>query len=394
MTARPQRIAIDKPEHPRWALLSLYAAATVVFSDMYLTQPILPLISQEFAVAPATAGLTVSAVVLLIALASLAYGPLSDTLGRKPVMVGSCALLALPTLLAAFAPSFATLLVCRALQGLCIPGLTAVAVSYLGELVKPHALGAAVGGWIAANVTGGLVGRVASGMITAAFGWRAAFICFAALTLLCALLMALALPSGPATATGGWRQAYRGMFSHLRDQRLLGVFLIGGVLFFGFLGIFTYLPYYLTSPPFSLAPGLVAFAYVCYLAGVIVSPLAGRASVRHSRRLLIAVGLLIAMLGILLTLSPALPLVILGLFVLCTGMFTAQAVAPALVNTLAKQAKGGAGALYLMSYYLGGTLGAVLPGLAWQAAGWLGVTALCLSAFIVALITVWRIGEG
>ncbi len=381
------------PERSRWALLSLYSAAMVVFSDMYLTQPILPLLSGEFSVLPATAGLTVSAVVLLSALASLAYGPLSDSLGRKPVMVGSCALLAVPTLMAAFAPSFVTLLICRALQGLCIPGLTAVAVSYLGDLVEPHALGAAVGGWIAANVTGGLVGRLASGMITATFGWRAAFACFAVLTLLCALLMALSLPSGPASATGGWRQAYRGMFSHLGNRRLLGVFLIGGVLFFGFMGIFTYLPYYLTSPPFLLAPGLVAFAYVCYLAGVIVSPLAGRASARHSRRLLISIGLLIAMLGILLTLIPWLPLIILGLFVLCTGMFTAQAVAPALVNTLAQQAKGGAGALYLMAYYLGGTLGAVLPGLAWQAAGWPGVTAICLSAFVIALIANWRISE-
>ena len=173
----------------RPATLALYSTAVIVFSDMYITQPILPLLSQEFGIAPATAGLSVSAVVLLIALASTIYGPLSDQLGRKRVMVGSCLLLAIPTLLCAFAPSFRLLLLGRALQGLCIPGLTAVAVAYLGDTVPPAALGRSVGGWIAANVAGGLTGRVASGLITDFLGWRMAFVIFGLLTLLCGLWM-------------------------------------------------------------------------------------------------------------------------------------------------------------------------------------------------------------
>jgi YNFM family putative membrane transporter len=70
-------------------------------------------------------------------------------------------------------------------------------------------------------------------------------------------------------------------------------------------------------------------------------------------------------------------------------MFTAQAVAPAFVNTVAPRNKGGANALYLSFYYLGGTLGAALPGLAWQAAGWEGVAAVCAAAFALALLADW-----
>ncbi len=381
--------AYPHPAAQRRATLALYGAAVIIFSDMYLTQPILPLLSREFGVAPAAAGLSVSLVVLCIALASTAYGPLSDTLGRRPVMVGSCALLALPTLLCALSPSFETLLLCRALQGLFIPGLTAVAVAYIGDLVEPEALGRAVGGWIAANVAGGLSGRVASGLITDFLGWRAAFGCFAGLTLLCAVLLALTLPHAGTTTSAGWWRAYQGMLAHLRQRQLVGAFLIGGALFFGFIGVFTYLPYYLTGAPFFLSPGLVAFAYVSYVAGMVVSPLAGRLSERVARRALIAVGLGIAMLGIALTLIPWLPLIVAGLLVLCSGMFTAQAVAPALVNILARQEKGGAGALYLMFYYLGGASGAVAPGLAWQAYGWPGVTLTCLGALLLALLADW-----
>jgi predicted MFS family arabinose efflux permease len=39
---------------------------------------------------------------------------------------------------------------------------------------------------------------------------------------------------------------------------------------------------------------------------------------------------------------------------------------------MAKTAKGGANSLYLTSHYIGCALGAALPGIAWQAAGWAG----------------------
>lgn len=193
-------------------------------------------------------------------------------------------------------------------------------------------------------------------------------------------------------ASGGWRQAYLAMFAHLANQRLRFAYLIGGSLFFGFLGIFTYLPYYLSAPPFSVPPAIVALAYLSYLAGVIVSPWAGALSARYPRPRLIMIGLLIAMAGIGLTLIPSLPLVALGLWTLCSGMFIAQGIAPALVNQLAPQAKGAASALYLVAYYIGGTLGGVIPGFGWQAAGWPGVTLICLGALALALAAASRLG--
>ncbi|RRR74792.1 MAG: MFS transporter [Candidatus Viridilinea halotolerans] len=371
------------------AVSALYIATMAVYADMYITQPILPVISAEFGVAPATAGLSVSAVVIMIALASLASGPLSDMLGRKPVMVWSCGLLALPTLLCAFAPNFALLLLFRAAQGFFIPGLTAVAVAYMGDYFPPARLGALVGGWIGATVAGGLTGRVLSGLITDHYGWRITFVCFAGVTLACALLMAATLPRDQARAGAGWGAAYRGMFAHLRNRQLVGVFLIGGTLFFGFLGTFTYLPYYLSNAPFNLGPSAIALVYFVYLAGVIVSPIVGRLSTRVSRRKLMIIGPLVGMVGMLATLIPNLFMLIISLLILCTGMFIAQGVAPAYANATARSAKGGAGALYLMSYYIGGSLGAVLPGFAWQAFGWPGVTATAMIALLAAFLAAW-----
>jgi YNFM family putative membrane transporter len=388
-------VVVDRPAGLRSSrFFPLYLATVAVYADMYITQPVLPLITREFGVAPATAGLTVSAVVLAIAVSSSFYGPLGDAFGRKPVMMWSCALVALPTMLCAVAPSFSVLLLCRMAQGLLIPGVSAVGIAYIGDQSGPASLGTNVGGFIAAGIVGGLTGRVVTGLVTDLLSWRAAFVLLGGVTLAAAAAMGAALPRGSTTGQVGWTSAYRDMFGHFRDRRLVGAFLIGATLFFGFIGIFTYLPYYLTGAPFHLSTSLVASVYVVYLAGVVVSPTAGRLSARISRRTIIGAGLVIAMLGIAITLAHSLPLIVAGLVVLCIGMFTAQATAPAYVNATARTAKGGANALYLGFYYVGATVGSVLPGYAWQALRWPGVVATCTAMFLVALVADWRLCAG
>jgi YNFM family putative membrane transporter len=367
------------PEASGRARRALYLGTVAAYADMYVTQPLLPDLSREFGVGPARAGLTVSAVVLAIALASVLYGPLSDALGYRRVMAGSLALLAVATLLCALPRTFGGLVALRGLQGLLVPGMTAVSVAYAGDHFERRDLAAVVGGIIAASVLGGLLSRVGAGAIAAHLGWRAAFIAYGAGTALAAALVWRGLEGGRG-AGGGLAAATRGLGRHIGDPPLLGAYLVGFSLFFGFIGIFTYLPYLLAGPPHRLSTGPISMAYLVYAFGVAVSPVAGRLSARVPPRRVIAVGLAIAATGMGLTLLRPLAAVAAGLVVLVLGMFTAQAVVPAFVNTTAREAKGSASGLYLTAYYLGGTLGSVVPGLAWQAAAWPGVVAACLGA--------------
>jgi MFS transporter, YNFM family, putative membrane transport protein len=180
--------------------------------------------------------------------------------------------------------------------------------------------------------------------------------------------------------------AYRGMLGHLRDPPLLGAYLVAAGLFFGWIGIFTYLPYHLAGPPWFLGTGAISAVYLVYAAGVIVSPIAGRLAARVPAPRLIGLGLVVELVGMGIALAPSLPVVIAGLVILVLGTFTAQAVAPAFVNATARQAKGGASALYLTFYYVGGTLGATVPGLAFRAAGFRGVVAVCAAGVVLAFL--------
>lgn len=380
-----------QPGHPvplaSRATGALCVGTVAAYAAMYVTQPILPVLSAEFRVPPATAGLSVSAVVLAIAVGSFLAGPLSDALGRKAVMVGSLALLVLPTLACAVARSFPQLVALRAAQGLLIPGVTAVAVAWAGDHYPPGKLRAAVGAVIAASVAGGLLGRVASGIVAEHAGWRAAFLLSAAVTAAGAVGMGLELPRG-GTPGAPWRGAVGGMLRHLRDRRLLGGFALAFCLFFAFIAVFTYLPYRLAAPPFRLPTDAIASAYLVYVAGIAVSPVAGRLATRVAPERLMLAGLGVSAAGVAVTLSGSLAVLVVGLLVLVVGMFTAQALGPSYVNETAREAKGGANALYLAFYYLGGTLGSWLPGLAWQRWGWAGVAGSSLLALGAAALAV------
>jgi YNFM family putative membrane transporter len=380
-----------------WTLAALYLATVATFADLYVTQPLLPLLARTYGVDAARAGLTLSAVVLTTALCSSAYGPLSDVLGRRRIMVGGTVLLAVATLACAAAPSLPLLIVLRGVQGLLVPCVSALAVAYVFEELRGGDPSAIVGGYVAASVVGGLTGRVFSALIADAWSWRASFIAFAALTLAGAFALALALPAETRRVDPSPRRelrafvsdlggAYRDMGGHLRDVRLVGAFLIGAALFFGFIGFFTYLPFLLTAAPFGLSTAAISWIYTPYLAGVVVSPIAGRLAGRFPRRVLIAVGLVISIVALVGSLSHSLAGVVLAAVVLCAGMFLAQPIVPMFVTLTARRARGSAAALYQSFYYGGAVFGSAVPGLAWERWAWPGVVATCVASMLVALL--------
>src|SRR5258708_24625276 len=288
-------------ELPRWgALVTLFFAPAFIFANMYTTQAILPVLSQDFHISAPTAGWTVALLVLAVAIGSLFYGPLSDRVGRKPVMVGISFLGIVPTLLCGLAPNFSVLVVLRSMQGLLMPGLTSVAIPYVNEEFEGRGRGLAMGVYVSGLTLGGLFARVGSAVLAGIYNWRIALLAFAIPTLIAALAMWRFLPETKGKQVRGvsslhgrdksgshdksgylpprqgaytpgiaslavygqfaknimdgefFRQTLHDMALHWRNRRLVGAFIIGFTLFFGFIGTFTYLPYYLTWPNFRL----------------------------------------------------------------------------------------------------------------------------------------------
>jgi len=351
--------------------------AAGMFATMYSTQAILPELSRTFDVSPSRAGLSISVVVLAVAVGGFAWGPFSDRIGRPRAMRLASLLLVPPTIGVALAPGFAALLLFRTLQGLCMPGLLTVAVPYVVEAFVPRIGARAMGYYVSALVAGGLVGRLGVALASAVVGWRVAIGALAVLPLIAAVAMRSGLPEPDLPRRGG------GIAHHLTNVRLLGVSVCGGALFFTFVGSFTYITYRLEEPPFSYSVAAASLVFLLWLTGL-TGPLTGRLADRIGWRRLAFGTVLLSAAGVLLTLPDALPSLVLGLACIAGAMFAGVTAAQLGVADVARVDRGAAMALYFSFYYGAGALGAYLPGLAWQAWGWGGVAATGFVALLIA----------
>ena len=370
----------------------IYLSVASGFVAMYVPQAILPELAEVFGVSPARASLSISSLIVSLAFASLVIGPLSDAIGRKPVLVACAFMLSLPAFFAAASPNMNFLIAIRLIQGMFLPGVTAVSVAYIAEEFPVEQVKPVLGGYIAATVAGRLLSRVLSGSVTYLFGWRSAFVVSGLILVVIAFLLQRYLPASKYFEShDNGAAAFRGLLIHGRTPHMLGAFVAGFSLFFAFIAVFTYLPFYLEQPPFYFTPLAVGLIYFVYIAGVVSSPISGTlAQVFGSSRVML-IGLVIALFANIATVIPSAFTLVVALLVLCFGNFAAQSSATSFVATMAESHKGSATALYLFAYYIGGSLGAFVPGLAWQKLEWFGVLLFSTAALLIAMLAVRKL---
>lgn len=327
----------------------------------------------------------------MLALALLVASALSESLGRKPVMVASLLASAALTLALAFVPSWHALILLRALTGIALSGLPAVAMAYVGEEMHPRSIGLAMGLYIGGSALGGMGGRLITGVLADFMPWRAALGCLASLCLVAALLFWRSLPPSahfrpnPLSAT----HLLARFVEHGRDPGLRLLFAQGFLLMGSFVTVYNYAAFRLMAPPFDLGQALVSSIFVTYLLGTASSAWVGNLAGRLGRRRVLWATILVMAAGLLLTLVQSLPVIVAGIATLTFGFFGAHSIASSWVGLRALEGKAQASSLYLFFYYLGSSLVGSLGGLFWSAWGWPGVaglvgTLLALS-FLVAL---------
>ena len=376
------------------ATLALFAAGFTTFALLYTVQPILPLFSAQFRLSPAASSLSLSLTTLVLAIMMLLASALSESFGRKPVMAASLFASALLTLGMAAAPRWSEVLIVRALMGVALSGLPAVAMAFVAEEIEPRSIGLSMGLFIGGTGIGGMSGRLITGVLADFYGWRIAVACLASLGIACGAAFVALLPSSRHFRPRplAWRSLLDAYAAHLADPLLRALFIEGFLLMGSFIAIYNYIGYRLLAPPFALSQAAIGLVFAVYLVGVFGSPAMGELATRVGRPRVLRDALLIDLAGIVLTLSSELGIVILGIAVLTFGFFAAHAIASGWVGARARHAKAQASALYLFLYYIGSSLVGSSGGILWNDAGWKGVVGLTAGLLVLALMIAWRLG--
>nr|WP_298378351.1 MFS transporter [uncultured Halomonas sp.] len=377
------------------ATLALCLGSFTVFVNLYAAQPLLPELRLEFGVSTLEASLVMSAALLTLACSLLIFGPLSDAIGRDRIMRFTLLVAALCSLSLMFVDDFMLLLLVRALQGLVLGGLPAVAIAWMGDEFDHRALMLAVGLYISANTLGGIGGRVVGGFAGEYGGWHASFMAVGLLSLACVAVFWWLLPAARSFESRPFRLkvALEALADHLRNPLLLSAYLIGGLNFFIFINQYSYITFRLHEVPYALSMQWLGMIFVTYLGGTLGSALSGRLSQRLPQPICMMVGILILMGGTLVTLSASLPVILLGLVINAFGFFLCHSMASSWVGRQATHSRGSATALYLVFYYLGASLGGFYLEPFWSMAGWQGIALaswLVLAGTLSLAIWLWR----
>lgn len=377
--------AIDHPYRLQALVFSLVVAA---FSTVYITQPVLPVLTTEFGVSAFLASLSISAVILGIALANLPFGRLADRTPVRPIILVGGLVITLCGLFSASTSSFWLLILARFVQGLFIPTLSTCVVVYLARNLPIDRLNVVMGTYVSATVAGGLSGRLLGGWIHPPLHWRYAFVTTSILLFIATLAALRWLP--PETGTLEIPEQEPGFIHLLRRRDVRNIFLVPFGAFFVFSSIFNYLPFYLAAPPFKASTQIITLMYLSYLLGVVIGPVAGNLSNRYGNGAIMAGGAVVFALAIIATLIPSIWAVAFSLAGVCLGFFSIHAAAAGLLNRRLTVSRGRANSLYILFYYLGGSVGITISGLAYERGGWLGVAALGLLMLTIPFSIGWR----
>ncbi|TWF53047.1 MFS transporter [Neorhizobium alkalisoli] len=385
---QPKQFLVRGTSAYRRASLAFFMSGFSTFALLYCVQPLMPIFAADFGVSPASSSLSLSLSTGFLAVAIVCAAAVSERFGRRSLMFASLLGASLCTIACAVTPGWTALLFIRALEGLLLGGVPAVAMAYLSEEIDPKGLGASMGLYIAGNAFGGMAGRVVTGILAEYFSWRLALAGIGAMGIIAAIGFLTLLPPSRnfAPRRSHMRFHVDAWLGHASRPVMALLFAIGFLLMGSFVTIYNYAGFRLVADPYHLNQTELGLIFTVYLFGIAASWAAGLLGDRFGHFTVMPVGILLALAGVLITLATPLPLIILGIVLVTSGFFMAHSVASALIGRLARGTKGHASSLYLLGYYLGSSVAGSLGGHFWSADGWWAVVAFTGAMLLAALI--------
>jgi predicted MFS family arabinose efflux permease len=369
--------------------LAVATAGFSAFVNLYSPQALLPELAGEFHVGPGEISSLMTASTAAIALSAPFTGAFADVLGRKRLIVAAMFAITVPTVIMTFAATVPQLVLWRFVQGLLVPPIFTVTVAYIGDEWPPRDVARVAGLYVTGASIGGFSGRFIPGILTDVIGWRSAIQVIALITLVAAIIVTLILPrERQFVRSGGLLLSLSQMFRHFRDRRLVATFAIGFGVLFNFIAAFTYVSFHLAGAPYFFSPTLLGALFFTYLVSSPLLPWTGRAIALFGRRRFVLGTIAVWIVGALLLLAPPVWIIVSGLTLCAVCGMLCQTISTGYVTLTAKEGRSSAVGLYASIFYIGGSAGAFLTGIAWTTAGWSGCVAVIVAMQLIMAIIV------
>lgn len=370
--------------------------AGVAVANLYYCQPLLNMIREDLQLSEFQVNLMPVCTQVGYALGLLFIIPMGDMYNRRKTMMWCAFTLMVSLLSIAFARSIWVLLAASFITGFfsVIPQMF---MPFASLYSKPGEKERKVGMILSGLLTGILGSRVISGYVGHALDWRSMYIIAAfAITVMAGLIHRF-FPNVEPT--------YKGRFIHLlwsirtlalNHPRSLLHSVRSAFAFGSFMGLWGCLAFRMKEAPFFVGSDVVGMLGICGIAGALTASNVGKYIPRFGVERINALGIILQMLawGILAVFHNSYAGIILSIIIIDIGMQCIQLSNQSATMKLCPEASSRMNTIYMVTYFIGGSLGTFLAGTLWSMYGWMGTVTsgfVMLACSVLSIVVIGRL---
>jgi predicted MFS family arabinose efflux permease len=364
--------------------MTLASAAAV--ANLYYNQPMLAEMARSMRATPRQIGWVATATQSGYALGMPLFIPLADFFERRALAIALLLSVCAGLVGAAVAPTLLWLVAASFVIGLTTV-IAQIMIPFATELAAPEEQGKTIGAIMSGILTGILLARTLSGFVAAHFGWRRMYWLAAGMAAGFALLLRFQLPRTPPHSEITYPELLRSIGRLVRElPKLRQVSFVAAMLFAAFSAFWTTLVFLLETPPYHFGSQTAGLFGLVGAASAAVAPLAGRMADLRGPRFVVAraLAMVIASYALFWAFGFHLWALVLGVVLLDTGVQAAQVANQSRVLALRPSARNRVNTVYMVSYFLGGSLGSWLGAWSWGRWHWSGVCAAAMCLMVLA----------
>ena len=366
-------------------------AAMISVSTVFMTQSVFIEISNAFNVDITRTRFAFSVVSIFYAISFLFFGPAADRFDLQKMSSVGLFFSAVGVFAAATAGSFNSFIISMAVIGICASAVAASMFPYMVRIAPEEKKSIYLGSFVAASTTGMVVGRFLVGIMTSFWGLAYTFKIIAMTICIFSLLTTIVLNgnnTNDAPKPGEKHfKSYLKALKQMVSPELLPLLMIGFFLFFGFLGMVTFLTFRLAKAPFYFTSADIGWISLAGLTALIGAPLSGILARKTGvfKIMIASLSLCLISVQFMAWIPLALP-VCTGLLLLFLGVYFCQPLIFLLISQKApKKYLGTASSFYVLFCIGGGSVSSVALGPVWTVLGWQGVTLICSGSLVIAM---------
>ena len=366
-------------------------AAMIAGATVFMTQSVFVEISDAFHVDITRTRFAFSVVSLCYGISFLLFGPAADRFDLQKMSSVGLFFSAAGVFAAAIVGSFNSFILSMAVIGICASAVAASMFPYIVKIAPEEKQGIYLGSIVAASTTGIVVGRLSVGIMASSWGLANAFKIIAMTICIFSLLTTIVLNgkkiNNVPKAGEKYSKSYLKALKRIVSPELLPMLMTGFFLFFGFLGMVTFLSFRLTDAPFYFTSADIGWTSLTGLSALIGSPLSGILAQKTGvfKIMITSLGLCLISVQLMGWIPLTLP-VCTGLLLLFLGVYFCQPLIFLLISQKTPQEYlGTVSSFYILFCIGGGSASSVALGPVWKLFGWQGVTLVCSGSLVIAM---------